>query len=166
MGPFMAVIPLVISAASAVAAGVAASNAADYQAQVAKSNAEISEQKQKFLMEDYAQREAAMAQGDKAKMGALESQLAAGGLEVGSGSSDVVKKSQSAMLGSSRLAHEQAFAQDWYAEAARKTSFNAQEQLDKMEAENARTTGYFKAAGSLAGGYSDIQKAYGSVFSG
>jgi activator of 2-hydroxyglutaryl-CoA dehydratase len=161
MGPFMAVIPVVISAASAVAAGVAASNAADYQAQVAKNNANISEQKQKFLMEDYAQRQEAMAKGDRAKMGALEAQLSSSGLDVGSGSTKAVKASEADILGSSRMAHAKAFSEDWYSEKTKQISANAQAQLDKMEAENAQTTGYLKGAGSLMGGAETMRKDYG-----
>lgn len=158
----MAVVPLVISAASAAAAGVAASNAANYQAQVAKTNAEISQQKQRFILQDQAQKEAAMAQRDKAKIGEMTSQLASSGLDLTTpGSSKDVLRGQEAVLRTNRAAYSRESAQNWYAEKAHQAGFEAQMRLDQMEAENAKTTGFLKAGGSLMSGYQDIQKAFG-----
>jgi|WetSurMetagenome_2_1015567.scaffolds.fasta_scaffold00850_19 hypothetical protein len=161
MGPLIAVAPLLISAAGAAASGVAASNAADYQAQVAKNNALISEQKQRFLMQDYTQRQNAMAQQDKAKMGSLETQLASNGMDVNSGSTKGVLEGESSILAASRANHAKAFTEDWYSEKTKQISANAQAKLDSMEASNAQTAGYVKAAGSLMSGAEDLRKNYG-----
>lgn len=157
---FMAVIPMVISAAAAVAGGVAASNAADYQAQVAKNNAEISAQKQKYIMEDYAQKETARAMNDRAKMGALDTQLAANGME-NTGSAKGVRSSEAKLLNVSGAAHAQAFAEDWYSEKTKQVAGEAQSRLSKMESENAMTTGLLNAASSAAGGTSKLNDKYG-----
>lgn len=157
---FMAVIPMVISAAAAVAGGVAASNAADYQAQVAKNNAEISAQKQKYLMEDYAQKETARAMNDRAKMGALETQLSANNME-NSGSAKGVLASESKLLNMSGAAHAQAFAEDWYSEKGKQIAGESQARLSKMESENAMTTGLLSAASSAAGSTSKLNDKYG-----
>lgn len=159
----MAVIPLVISAAGAAASGVAASNAANYQAQVAKNNADISAQKQRFLMQDYAQRQTAMAKGDRAKMGSLEAGLAAAGMDVNTGSAKGVLAGEREILADNRMAHAKAFSEDWYSEKTRQVSANAQARLAGMEAENDIYAGALKAGGSLISGGSSIRNAFGDM---
>jgi hypothetical protein len=161
---FMAVVPMLVSAASAAAAGIAASNAANYQAQVAKNNAEMSAQKQKMIVSDYAQRQETMAMQDKAKMGGMQTQIAAGGLDPNTGSSKGVMAGEQAVLGQNRLAHATAFGEDWYSEKAHQISAQAQEKLDRMQADNARTTGFLGAASSLVSGGSKNYQQYGSIF--
>jgi hypothetical protein len=157
---FMAIIPMVISAAAAVAGGVAASNAADYQAQVAENNVKISAQKQKYMMEDYSQKETARAMNDRAKMGGLDAQLSANGM-TNSGSTKDVIGGEGKVLNMSGMAHANAFKTDWYSEKSNQINAGAQAQLAKMESENSMTVGLLGGASSAAKSASTLDEKYG-----
>jgi hypothetical protein len=157
---FMAVIPMVISAASAVAAGVAASNSANYQAQVAENNVKMNAQKQKFLLQDNSQQEEARAMGDKAKMGGLDAQLAANGMEK-TGSTKNVLGGEGEVLRRSQLAHRNAMTTDWYSLAASGVSAEAQAKLSRMEADNSMTVGLLGGVSSAANSASKLDDKYG-----
>lgn len=158
---FMAVIPMIISAAAAVAGGVAASNAAEYQSKVAQQNAQIAEQKKQMELQAGADQASKAAMQEKAQAGSIKAAQAAGGLDVNSGSTVGVQTGQAQVSMMDQLAiasdtKKKAWGQDISA-----TSFRNQSKLYSMEASNSLIVGGLKAAGSMAGSYNSLDQNYG-----
>jgi hypothetical protein len=161
MGPFMAVVPLVISAAGAAASGMAASNAANYQAQVARQNAEFAKQKGEMLMQDYATKSMEKGMQDRATMGKLEASLASSGLDVESGSTKGVLAGEREITKMGSLDYAKAAGVDWWQTRRDQYSATAEATLDKAKAESAAYAGAAEASSSLIGGGVKLNKEYG-----
>jgi hypothetical protein len=157
MGPFMAVAPLIISAAGAAATGIAASNQASYQAEIANQNAKFAQEKANKVMADYATKSVEKGMQDKAHMGELEARIGSSGVE-GTGTAKAVLEGQRGITKISAVDLAKDATTDWYGAMQQKQSDLMQANLSRMEAKNARTTGYIKAAGSLMSGASKMEE--------
>jgi hypothetical protein len=162
MGPFMAVIPLVISAAGAAAAGVAASNSANYQAQVADQNAKFAEQKANMAMSDYATRSAQLGLQNKAAAGSAEAAAGSSGLDINApGSKRDVLSGINTLARGQDLGFAKEAAGDWYNDKKQQYSEKATAELDRSKAEMAKYVGAMNATGSLISGGETMRKDYG-----
>jgi hypothetical protein len=157
----MAVIPLAISAAGAAASGIAASNAADYQAQVAKQNAAFAAQKAQMGMQDAATKLAEKGLQDKATMGKMEAGQASSGLTVKAGSTGDVLESERAITKTGSRDFMKAASLDWYATKKQQYSAQAESALQEAKSETALYAGAAEAGSSFLGGMSKMNKEYG-----
>lgn len=161
MGALM-IVGAVISAASAMASAKAASNQAAYQAEVARTNANISEMKQRMMADAASKKQAEIGLEDKANYGELAARAAASGLDINTGTPKGVLESQRA-LSKTRLAdYTKESAEKWWGQATTGVGFEAQARLDEMESSNAMTTGYLKAGSSLMSSWGKGNSSYGS----
>lgn len=162
MGPFMAVIPLVISAAGAVASGVAASHQAEYQANVAKQNAEFNKQKADMIAQDSATKSAEMGLQQKASMGQMQAAQASHGLQLGTGSTQDVESGARKVAAAEQRDYAKAWAQgDWYSARKGQWANQAEAELQKSKGEFAMLTGAVEGGSSLMSGASKMNKEYG-----
>jgi hypothetical protein len=162
MGPAVMAVAMVVSAAGAVASGVAASNQANYQAKVADQNAKYASEKANAGMADAAQKAKDKGLADKAHMGELEARGASSGIEGDSGSLKLVKQSQQQNFKTTAQEYGIAAAADWYANKKQQTSALAEGVLARSEAKNAQVKAGFSAAGSLLSGGSKMNENYGT----
>lgn len=147
----LATAAVLASAAGSVGGGIAAGNAANYQAQVAKNNSTIATQNARYTAAaGSAQVEQqglkARAQNANVKVGA-----AANGLDVNSGSALDVETSQRELgaLDTATVANRAASAVAGYQDQAE--NFSAQSKLDSSEAPWDYTGGLLKGFGTVAG---------------
>lgn len=136
----LAIVSTVVSALGAISQANAASDAADYNAQIATQNAQIAQQ----------QGQAAAAAQDKAarqKIGLMVANYGASGIDVGSGSPlDILRDSAStAKLDNLTTLYNYQLKSQGYTNTAT---------LDSMQSDAATTSGYLSAAGTALGGAS------------
>lgn len=163
MGPAIMAAAMVVSAAGAVASGVAASNQASYQAEIANQNAKYAAEKANAGMADYAQKAMEKGMQDRAHMGGLVAGEAGSGLETNTGTAKAVQEGQRQITKISQFDLNKAATADWYSAKKQQQSDLMNKELALMEAKNAKTTGYIKAAGSLMGGMSKMNDNYGDM---
>lgn len=134
----------------------AASDAANYNAAVARNNQVIASQKAQYEVQ--AGRVAAQNQDfqNRAKLGAITAAQGAGGIDLDSTSSKEVRDSaaQLGRLDTSTVMNNALVRA--YGSNAEATNFGAQAGLDTMQAKNAQTAGTFAGFSSLLGGASQF----------
>jgi len=145
-----------VSAIGSIEGGYAAQNAADYQAQVARNNAQIAEQNAVYATQ--AGRAAAENQSRKgaAQVGQIKVAQAAGGVDVNSGSAEDVQVGQrevNQLDTETVLNNAQLHAYGYRTQA---TNFQAEANLDTMKGEQAVEGAYLKAGGDLLSSASGI----------
>ncbi len=161
MGPAVMAVAMVVSAAGAVASGVAASHQATYQANVAKQNAEFERQKGEAIAKDSATKAAQLGLKQKATVAGMEASEASGGLEVGSGSNKALISGTKDIARADSQAYGLAAAQDWF--SARKGQYAAQAEsvLQESKSRMAMMGGMVKGGSSLLSGMSQGNQEYG-----
>lgn len=131
-----------VSAVGAIRQGQAASNAANFNAALAKQNVDVAEG-QSVAASDMQQRDAAR------RIGAATAAYGASGVQMADGSpADVLSDSaRQATLDNLTLK---------YNYKLKGLGYQAQASLDSANAENSRTASYFNAAGSMLSGGSKV----------
>lgn len=157
----MMAISAVVSAASAAAAGMAKSHAAQYQANVAAQNAEIARQNQKLALSAGSQQIEKQALQDQARMGRMRAAFGASGVEVGSGSHAEAQAGQAEMGLIDQLVIEDETNKAYRAGKIQEFSSESQSKLYNMEAENAMTGGALGAGASLLSSGAKGNKEFG-----
>jgi hypothetical protein len=160
MGPAVMAVAMVVSAAGAAASGVAASNQADYQAQVAKNQADLFAKKAQIQEQDNAAKLTEQGLANKAMMGKLEASLASSGLSADESNKGV-------LAGARELSKTEAYnvakagSYDVWATKQQQTSALAESELQKGKSEMALYTGAANAGSSLMSGMSKGNQEYG-----
>lgn len=144
-------------------AGYAASNAATYQAAVAHNNAIIASQNAEEAAQAGVAQAGAVSLKAAERYGAVRSGQAASGVDVNTGSAvDVRAATRTAgALDSETVLHNAELAV--YGYRAKATSFEAESELDKMKAEQAKEAGLIGGAGGLIGSASAVGFKFGGL---
>jgi hypothetical protein len=158
--PAIALVSAGLSAGGAVLGGISQSNAAHYQAQVAKNNATIANQNADYAEQAGVAKSEAAGQQAAAQLGAVKASIAANGVDVNSGSALTVQQSQ---RGAGELS-QQATVNDALLQAygfrTQATSDTAQAGLYQSESESAIPASLLSATGDLAKAAPDVPAAY------
>lgn len=169
MAWFGLIAPIVGSAVSAFGAiqqGMAAKNAAEYQAQVARNNALRAEQMKRSEIQKGLIEAEEQDRTNSEIAGRQRNAMAASGFDLNEGTMREIGVSQT-ILGrtdSLRRAHAGQLAGWKY--QAQAENFRADAQLSQMRGKNAMTAGLFNAGGSLIGGatkFADKWQNYNSM---
>ncbi len=158
----LSVVGAVASAASTVMGGIAASNNANYQAQVARNNAQIAQQNANASMAAGAQKVQMEGMKNAAKMGAVKAAQAANGVDVNTGSNvDVqVGERQIGDLDEQQTQHNAQLQAYGYRTQA--SNFQAEAGLDQARADQAIPGSILSAGGGLLSSASGINFKWGS----
>lgn len=152
-----------ISAAGSVAQGKAQSNAARYQAQVAKNNATIMEQNATYATQ--AGQAAALNESQKGavRLASTKARQAANGIDINTGSAVAVRagEAETGRLDTLTTAHNALITAYGYRTQA--TNDTAQAGLDEATARNAKLAGYLDAGAGLLGNASSLAGKWGSL---
>lgn len=136
--------------------GEAASQSAKYQAQVARNNEIIATNNAQYAAESGAARAQAQDFKNRAALGELESQQAASGLDLESGSNaDVRRGARNVARLDTETLYNNALLQVRGAQA-QGVGFKAQAGLDELEGRNAQSAAMTRGFGSLLGGASSF----------
>jgi hypothetical protein len=146
----------IVGAVGAVTSGIAQSNAARYQAGVARNNEIIAQQNAQYSAAAGGVGAQRQDMKNKAVLGAIEAGQGASGIDTGVGSPVTVREG-AANVGrlDTETVMSNALAQTRSYTAAA-SNFEAQSQLDTMTAKNATTAGVLGAGSSLLGGASSF----------
>jgi hypothetical protein len=138
-----------ITAIGQVRQGEAQAAEARYQAQVARNNQVIAQQNANYALQ--AGEEATYQTGlrERAKAGQLTADLAAGGLDVNTGSAAELRTSQAELGQQAEETTKQGSELTAYGYRTQATSYGAQAQLLQAEAPMDITAGYLGAGGTL-----------------
>lgn len=155
-----------IQAAGALQQGDANSHAANYSAQVAYNNAIIDEQNAEYAIQSGVTKSADQSMKGAAVGGKIKAGLAANGVDVNTGSALDVQESQRE---TSKLDTETTMNNaelQAYGYRAKESGDIAQSQLDRAQADQAKTAGEISAAGGLLSNASAIglKANFGSMF--
>lgn len=146
----------VTSAIGAVSSARAQGQAAAYSAQVAQNNAQIAAQNASYATQAGQAKAQQQGLANKAKLGAVVTGEAAGGVDVNSGSNEDVARSQTE-LGQLDVANTvNNAALQSYGYRTQETGFQAQATLDTAQASQAGGAAALGAAGSLFQGASQF----------
>ncbi len=167
MGVDLGILSLVGSAVSGITgfmgqqqSAQAASDAANYQAQVAANNSIIAQQNAAYAAK--AGEAQAETQGQKSRnmQGAITAALAANNVDVNSGSAADVRigQRQAGLLDTENVRQDAALRA--YGFKTQATNFQAESGLDKFKAANAQTAGTIGGIGSLLGGASSTLEKF------
>lgn len=145
-----------VSAVGAIEQGQATANAANYQAQVARNNAIIAQQKADYAIQSGQQQAATQSMKGAATLGKIKANQAASGVDVNSGSAADVQVSQRELnkLDTDTVLNNAELKAWGYRTEA--TSDTAQAQLSDMQAEQAPIGAAFSAAGGLLSSASSL----------
>lgn len=154
--PAISTIGAVTGAAGALYGGIAAGNAASYQAHISQVNAQIAKQNADYAIEAGTAKTAQVGEQAAQRGGAVKAALAANGVDVNTGSAVDVETGTR----KSGLLDEQTTANNAELEAygykSQATSYTAQSNLESAEAEEAPIAGALNAGGSLLGNASAL----------
>lgn len=139
-----------VSAAGAIGSGIAAGNAANYQAQVATNNATVAQQNAAYSASAGAAQTEAAGLKAKAQNAGVRAGIAANGVDVNSGSAVDVQASEreTGALNVATVANNAALST--YGYETQNSSFESQATLDRSQATSDYAGGFLKAAGTLA----------------
>jgi len=146
----------VISAVGSIAQGNAQAGADRYQAQVAQNNATIARQNADYAMKAGEARTTAEALKGRQQMGRLKAGIAAGGVDVNTGSAVGVLEGQAEVNQLDAMTVRSNAAREAYGYQTQATTFDAQSQLYKSEASDAENAGYLGAFTGLLSGAGNI----------
>lgn len=151
MAQFLPLIALAASAGGQLAQGFGAANAANYQAAVAENNATIARGNAGYTAGAGATEIEDAGLKARSESAGVRSSLAANGVDVNTGSAAGVQVSQREIgqLDTETVANRAAL--DVYGYQTQATSYDAQAQLDRMQASGDILSGVLGAAGSVAG---------------
>lgn len=150
----------ITSAISSFIGGEAQQQMYNYQAGVAKLNAQIAQQNSTYATR-VGEIQAANAglQGGQV-MGRIKSAQAASGLDVNTGSNKQVQQSQKQITGMDVAAIRSNAAKTAYNYQVEATQYTAQSQLDTLAGKNARTSGMIGAMSSILGSASSVSSEW------
>lgn len=140
-----------VSALGTISQGFAQRDMANYQAAVARNNEQIAYQKEQYAREAGAVATEAAGRQARARQGQLLTGLAAGGIDVNTGSAEDVRRSQQEIGTYNQQATEQNALLSAYGYRTQASGFAAEARMDEAAASNAIPGALFKAAGGLAG---------------
>src|SRR5258708_3155232 len=146
----------ITSAAGALRQGAATSNAASYQAQIARNNAIIAGQNADYAAKAGVEKATAQSMKSAATMGKIRTAIAAGGIDVNTGSPVNVEESQrrTGELDTETTMHNALLQVYGYRTA--QTSDEAQARLYEQESRDARTGGILCSTAGLLGSASSL----------
>lgn len=145
-----------VSAFGSIEQGQATANAANYQAQVSANNATIANQNANYATEAGQAQAGAQSLKGAATAGRIKTAQAASGIDVNTGSAanvQVSQREQSNVDSATMLNNAELQAYGYRSQA---TGFEAQEGLEKTEAEQAPIGADLSAAGGLLGSASGL----------
>lgn len=151
------VISAVVTAAGVGYSAYSANQAANYQAAVAKQNAKVAENNAIHAVNEAAVNARDKDQENKAIIGQLLADQAASGLNLGSGSFALQRKSAEELSARDRQRTIYAGAVTANRYRQQGADFEAQAKLSKMEARNAAISGVLGVGGSLLSSAGKIQ---------
>ena len=152
------------SAYGAYESGKASSEAANYQAQVARNNQIIANQNSAYalqrgnVMVQQKQLQTAQAEGN------VRAALGASGVDTNAGTSVRVQSDVAKLGAYDALSIRNAAAREAYGYQTQGMSYGAQAGLESAQAEQALLSGYLNAGSSLIGGASNVSAKWGSIF--
>lgn len=150
----------VISASGQIAGGVAAQNRANYQAQVARNNAQLAKQNAAWAEAQGYAEESAQGMKGRAGIGKLKAGMAAGGIDVGSGSAADVLDSAAALNELDTLTIRSNAARKVYGYNVEAESQEEGAKLSKYEGDSAMEGAEIGALGSLLSSASSVGGKY------
>lgn len=154
------------SAVGAVQQGSALSAMANYQSQVSANNAQIAGQYAEQATQTGELQSYEEGLKERQQQQAITSGIAAGGVNVNTGSARQVRESQ-AELGQLDVEQvRQSAALQAYGYQTQQVGFQAQSQLETAQAGFEQTAGWLKGIGSLVTGAADIANPGGAVLPG
>lgn len=154
--PALMVASAVVGAAGSISSGMAAKNAADYQAQVASNNATVAAQNAEYALKAGSAQAENQSRKGAANLGRIKTAIAAGGVDVNSGSAldtQVGQRETNQLDTETVMNNAQLQA---YGYRTQQTNFEAESKLDTMKGEAAEKSAYLKAGGDLLSSASSI----------
>jgi hypothetical protein len=150
-----------VQAAGAYEQGQAQSQAAAYQAQVARNNSLIANQNAAWTEESGVAKETAQGMKTRAAVGSIKAGQAASGIDVNTGSAADVRSSASALGMLDAMTIRSNTAREAYGFEVAATSDQAQAGLLDMESKQAQEAGDISALGTFLSGASSVGSRWG-----
>lgn len=144
------------SAFGAFMGGEAQQQMYDYQAGVAKLNAQIAEQNATYARNVGEMQAMQVGLEGGQRMGQIRAAQGASGLDVNTGSAKQVQTSQAQITGTEVAAVRSNAAKTAYNYQVEGVQYQTQAQLDTLAGQNARTAGMVGAMSSIVGGASSV----------
>lgn len=132
----------------------------DYQAGVARLNAQIAQQNSAYALQIGEQQAQGVGLQGGQRMGQIKAAQAASGLDVNSGTAVDVRASQKEWTGIQTAAVRSSAAKTAYNYQVQSVQFGAQAQLDTLAGQNARSAGMIGAASSIVGTASSVSSEW------
>lgn len=149
-----------VQAVGAMQSAAAQAASAKYNAQIQAENAQIATKNASYASQEGEANAANQELKNRANVGSMKSNQAAGGVNVNVGSA-VESRASAAELGQlDAMTIRSNAARQAYGYLTQAAGYTAQSRLDTAEAKNATTAGDIKAVGSLLGGASSATSAY------
>ncbi len=137
------------SAVGSIAQGQAAAQAAAYNAQIQANNAKIATENASLAGAEGSANVEAKSLQTRAKVGAIEANQAAAGIDIGSGSATDVRQSATQVGALEALNIRANATRQAYGYQTQAASDLAQSELDKKESSYDKSAGYLKAGATL-----------------
>lgn len=157
--PVLSIASTAMSVIGGIAQSKAQAKASNYNAQVAENNAAVAKQNATFAGQKGAQRSEVQNLKTRAAVGEMLAQQGASGVDVNSGSSISVRSSEAALGQLDAMNIRSNAAREAYGYQTQEMNYQAQSNLDRAQAKNAKKSGIINAittgVGGIASGYSD-----------
>lgn len=140
-----------MQAAGQIQAGNAAKASANYNAAIARMNADQAKNNQQIASQTGMAQTGMQEQKTRAEFGQTLANQAGSGVDVNSGSFSDVQASERTLGDLDALTVRQNATKEAFGYKVQETNQRAQGELDKFEGKNAQTAGYIGAAGTLLG---------------
>lgn len=152
-----------LSAVGSISSGIAQSQAASYNAAIARNNQIAAQQNATYAIEAGTAQEEATGQKSAAQLGAVKAGIAANNINVTSGSAADVQESQreTGLLSEENVVNNAALTAYGYQTQA--TSYGAQSQLYSSQAASAVPSSLLAAGGSLLSNVSGLPSKFGTM---
>lgn len=151
-----------VSAIGAISSADAQAQAASYQAQVARNNATIANQNAAYSVKAGEAQATAQGLKSRAELGSAVAGLAAGGVDVNSGSAADVQTTQREFGQLDTEQTRQNAQLQAYGYRSQSSNFTAEAALEQQKADQAPIAGAFTAAGDLLSGASSLGSKWNS----
>jgi hypothetical protein len=154
--PILGAVGAGMGALGQIQGGMARAAEARYQAQVAENNAIIARQNAGYAIQAGEQRAYDVGLRERARAGHMTAELAAGGIDVNTGSAAKVRETQQGLGTQSQLTTMQDSLLQAYGYRTQATSFEAQQRLYQAEAPQDILGGILGGGGALLSGASNV----------
>lgn len=158
--PFIQAAGTAFSFLGSMQKGKAESQAATYNAQVATNNAEMSRQNAEMAAREGDANAAREQQKNRAVAGSIKANQAASGIDVNRGSAVDVQSSAAELGMLNAISIRSNAARRAYGYQTQATGYEAQAELDRAQAKNAKKAGMIEGAGTLLSGGADLYNNY------